>query len=200
MKSTLSALIICFLLFSLGCEPRVANRDSKGTNIICFGNSITKGTGSSEGNDYPSLLSKKLNREVINAGVEGDTTEEGLQRIETDVLERNPRLVIIELSGNDFLQGLAVQTTLENLNKMMLMIQQKQAMIVLVEVAAGTLGDRYLSGFKQLAKKRKALLIPNILKGIFYNPSLKSDEIHPNDVGYDLIADRIYKKIMPLLK
>ena len=138
--------------------------------------------------------------EVINAGINGDTTEEALKRVETEVLAYNPRLVIIELSANDFLQGLAQQKTFENLDKMVLMIQHRYAMVVLVEVAAGTFANQYLAGFKQLAKKRRALLVPNILEGIFTNPSLKSDEIHPNDAGYRLIADRIYKKIMPLLK
>lgn len=193
-----------FLIFSLtqlyGCGTGIANRASAGKEIICFGDSITVGAGSTQGNDYPSLLSKQLNMPVINAGVDGDTTEEALKRIESDVLARDPRLVIVELSGNDFLQGMPTAQTLGNLDKMVEMIQQKGAMVVLVHVTAGYFGDNYLDGFKQIAKKRRALLIPNILRGIFTNPLFKSDEIHPNDDGYRIIADRIYKAIKPLLK
>jgi len=199
LKNILDILLILFLVNLYGCQPKIANLESKGKDIICFGDSITKGEGAIEGNDYPSLLSKKLNMRVINAGVNGDTTREALNRIDRDVLEYDPRLVIIEFSGNDFLQGISKKETFDNLDKMVVMIQQKQAMVVLVEVAAGHFGDEYLDGFKQIAMKRQALLIPNILKGIFINSALKSDEIHPNDAGYRLIAERIYEEIEPLL-
>ena len=193
-----------FLIFSLGlhssCSSRESGSQAKGENIICFGNSITQGAGATQGNDYPSLLAKKINRTVINAGVNGNTTDDALSRIETDVLERDPRLVIIEFSGNDFLQGIPNQRTFSNLDKLVALIQEKHAFVVLVEVAAGHFGDEYLSGFKKIAKKRRVLLIPNILEGIMTNPTLKSDEIHPNDEGYRLIAERIYKQIKPFLK
>jgi len=137
--------------------------------------------------------------QVKNAGVEGNTTRDGLKRIDEDVLAHNPRLVIVEFSGNDFLQQIPQAEIFENLDKMVAMIQQKKAMVVLAEVGAGYFGDAYIERFKQIAKKRRALLIPNILRGILSDPSLKSDEIHPNDAGYRLIADRIYEKIKPLL-
>ena len=194
---------LCFLILPLvlftGCESRIAHRDSKGKNIICFGDSITRGAGSTEGNDYPFLLSKKLNLEVLNAGANGNTTEDALSRMQSDVLDRDPRLVIIEFSGNDFLQGLPLERTLRNIDRMVVMAQARHAMVVLVEVAAGYFGDQYLAGFKEIAEKRQALLIPNIMEGIMADPSLKSDEIHPNDKGYRLIAERIYEKIKPLL-
>lgn len=191
-------LALC-LVQLLGCVPRITNIESDGTGIICFGNSITEGAGSTEGNDYPSLLSHRLNIDVINAGAGGNTTREALKRIEKDVLKHNPRLVIVEFSGNDFLQGIPKQETFDNLDKMVVMIQKKGAMVVLVGAGAGYFKDEYINGLKKIAKRRLALLIPNIMKGISSNPALKSDEIHPNDAGYRLIADRIYNKIKPLL-
>jgi lysophospholipase L1-like esterase len=137
---------------------------------------------------------------VINAGVNSNTTLDALKRVEEDVLEHSPRLVIIEFSANDFFLGVPKQDTFNNLDRMAAMVQQKQAMVVLVHVAAGYFGDEYLDGFKRIAKKRRALLIPNVLKGILANPSLKSDQIHPNDAGYAVMAERIYEKIKPLLK
>ena len=191
-------LILC-LLQVWGCQPQIANLDSSGTDIICFGDSLTAGAGSTEGNDYPSLLSQRLGMKVINAGVNGNTTKDALLRIDNDVLQYNPRLVIIEFGGNDFLQGVQLQETFDNLDKLIQMIQQKHAIVVLVEVAAGNFGDRYIEGFKLIAKKRRTLLIPNIMKGIFFNLALKSDDIHPNDAGYRIFADRIYKAIKPIL-
>jgi len=199
-KIFLHIFLILFLVQLWGCQSKITNLDSKGKDIICFGDSITKGAGASEGNDYPTLLSQKLNMQVINAGVNGNTTQDALKRIDRDVLQYNLRLVIIEFSGNDFLQGIPKQETFDNLDRMVAMIQQKQAMVVLAEVAAGHFGDEYLNGFRQIANNRRALLIPNIMEDLFSNPSLMSDEIHPNDAGYRLIADRIYKEIEPLLK
>jgi len=192
------SLIYC-LLQLWGCQTRIANLDSTGTDIICFGDSLTAGVGSTEGNDYPSLLSQKLNMKVFNAGVGGNTTKDALSRIDNDVLQYNPRLVIIEFGGNDFLQGVELQETLDNIGKMTQKILHRHAMVVLVEVAAGHFGDEYIEGFKRIAKKRHSLLIPNIMKGILLNGALKSDNIHPNDAGYRIIADRIYKAIKPLL-
>ena len=137
---------------------------------------------------------------VINAGVAGDKTRDALKRAEKDVLRYNPRMVIVEFSGNDFLQGIPPEETFENLDAIVDAIQKNGAMAVLVEVRAGYFGDQYISGFRKIAKKRNALLIQDILKGILTDPSLKSDNIHPNDTGYQLMADRIYKKISPLLR
>jgi len=191
--------IFVLILFLSGCSPEIANRDSKQGPIICFGDSITQGEGATPGSDYPSLLSKKLNTKIINAGVGGDTTADALKRMGSDVLTKGPRLVIIEFCGNDFLQGVQKEQTLSNLDKMVEMAQERHAMVALVEVAAGYFGDQYLEGFKKIAAKRKALLIPGILKGIIADPSLKSDQIHPNDAGYAIVADRIYRKIRPYL-
>lgn len=199
-KNVLDIILIIFLAQFWGCEPKMANLDSKGKDIICFGDSITKGEGSTEGNDFPSLLSQKLNMPVINAGVSGDTTQDALDRINQDVLQRDPRMVIVEFSGNDFLHGVPKKVTFDNLDEVVVRILRKKAMVVLVEVAAGNFGDDYYQGFQEIADRRGALLIPNIMKGIFANSSLKSDEIHPNDAGYRIIADRIYNEINPLLR
>ncbi|MCM8779723.1 MAG: arylesterase, partial [Candidatus Omnitrophica bacterium] len=80
------------------------------------------------------------------------------------------------------------------------MIQGRGAMVVLVEVKTGYIAEGYTKDLKRLAKKKGALLVPNILRGIFFDPSFKSDMIHPNDAGYHLIAERIYKAIKPLLR
>ena len=199
-KNALHVILIILLAQFWGCEPKMANLDSTGKDIICFGDSITKGEGSTEGSDFPSLLSQKLNMPVINAGVSGDTTQDALDRIGRDVLQRDPRMVIVEFSGNDFLHGVPIKITFDNLDKIVVKIRKKKAMVVLVEVAAGNYGDDYYQGFREIAERRGALLIPNIMKGIFANSSLKSDEIHPNDAGYRIIADKIYEAINPLLR
>ncbi len=192
---------LAFLFFiSAGCSQPVANLDSVGETIVCFGDSITEGDGVSPKESYPVLLGLKLKEKVINAGVSGETTTDGLKRIEKDVLAHDPRIVIVEFGGNDFLHQVPMEETFRNIEQMIERIQKHGAMVVLATVKTGILGDAYSQRFKEIAREHKALLIPDIMRGIFDHPEFKSDEIHPNREGYRMIADRIYRDIKPLLK
>ncbi len=97
-KKTIALLITYNLLlmtFLTGCAKReIKNIDSKGKNIVCFGDSVTFGYGAEPGGDYPSALTKMISIPVINAGIDGDTSTEALKRIKFDVLGRDPLLVI----------------------------------------------------------------------------------------------------------
>lgn len=191
--------IVLLISVLMGCSPRVANLDSTGESIVCFGDSITKGIYIGSGNDYPSVLGQKVAWPVINAGASGDTTHDALKRIEADVLAHNPRMVIVMLGGNDFLRKIPLEKTLANIDTIVVKIQEHGAVVVLAALRLGLLKDNYTKKFKNIAKKRGALFVPNIMKGILTNPKLKYDQIHPNAEGYRLIADRIYKAIAPLL-
>ncbi len=184
-------VIFLILVFVLGCSPHVRNSDSHGSAIICFGDSITYGTGAAEGEDYPTCLSKLLKRNVINAGVAGDKTSDALLRVERDVLEKDPYIVIVELGGNDFLEKIPIEGTLKNLEEIISKIQDKGAMVVLCDVSCGIIMWDYRNTYKKLAKKTNAIFIPGLLSGILTDPSLKFDQIHPNSKGYEIIAKRI---------
>ena len=183
-----------------GCAKReIKNIDSRGQNIICFGDSITWGYGANPGEDYPSLLAKMTNIPVINAGIDGDTSTEALKRIDSDILDRNPLLVIIEFGGNDFLRKIPTEQTLENIKNMVEKIQGKGAMVVIVDISTSMLLGEYHALFLRLAQEKKAIFIPRILSGIITNPKFKSDFIHPNSLGYNMIAQRIYRSIITYL-
>jgi acyl-CoA thioesterase-1 len=186
-----------FLLFTfLGCAKReIKNIDSTGTKIICFGDSITFGYGAGPGEDYPTTLAKAINLPVINAGVDGDTSTEALKRIQADVLDKDPRLVIIEFGGNDFIKKLPQEETLKNLKEMVELIQAKGAMVAIVDISAGMFFAEYRKIYGKLAQETGAIFIPNILSGIITNPSMKSDFLHPNAEGYKIIAERILRAI-----
>jgi lysophospholipase L1-like esterase len=194
-------LYLSALVFFAGCGPQpVANRDSRGTVIVCFGDSLTAGTGAEPGEDYPSILRAKVGLPVINAGIQGDTTAAALERLDRDVLRRDPKIVIITLGGNDFLLKLPRDETLKNMAAIVDRSQAKGAMVVWAAVKAGLFGDAYGDDLKKLAHQKRFLLIPDILKGIFFEPKYKSDQIHPNAEGYKIMAERIYGKIRPLLE
>ena len=193
----------CFLLsvFITGCAKKeIANINSTGKNIICFGDSITFGYGASPGYDFPARLAKLVKSPVINLGIDGDTTTEGLQRINNYVLERDPLLVIIEFAGNDFLKKIPMEATVKNVKEMIDMSLSKGAMVALVDISAGMFFRDYRIAFSKIAQEKGVIFIPSVLNGIITNPMLKSDFLHPNDNGYNMVALKIYKAISPYLK
>ena len=193
-------LLFFVLWIFWGCSQPIANLDSDGETIVCFGDSLTAGRGALENESYPALLGSKVKEKVINAGVSGETSADALKRIEKDVFSYHPRIVIVEFGGNDFLHQIPREETFRNIDQILETIQQHGSMAVLATVKTGLFGDRYSQKFKEIARQRKAFLILDIMRDIFYHPQLKSDQIHPNAEGYRRIAQRIYKEIQPLLK
>lgn len=195
--------IFCFLLLTLqvGCgKPEIKNIGATGSSIICFGDSLTFGYGANAGEDYPTALGKLIKLPVINAGVDGDTTFLALERLANDVLTKNPRLVIVEFCGNDFLKKIPKEDTVKNLSQIISRIQDRGAMVALVDISAGMFFAQYRSAFRKLAAEKKAIFIPVILNRIITNPSMKSDFFHPNARGYKVIAERIYRAIAVYIK
>ena len=137
---------------------------------------------------------------MVNSGVDGNTSFEALARLENDVLDKDPRLVIVELGGNDFLTKVPKDDTVKNLAAIIDRIQEKGAMVALVDISAGFFFQEYRQVFKKLAAEKKAIFIPVLLSGIINNPAMKSDFFHPNSRGYKVIAKRIYQAIAPYLK
>ncbi len=183
-----------------GCVKReIKNIDSKGTNIICFGDSITFGYGAAKGEDYPSGLAWLIKMPVINAGVDGDTSTTALGRVKTDALDKDPLLVIIEFCGNDFLKKVPPETTRDNIGRIIDSVQARGAMVAVVDISAGMFLADYRKMFSKLAEEKRAIFIPHILSGIITNPSMKSDFLHPNAKGYNLIAERVLRAIMPYI-
>jgi lysophospholipase L1-like esterase len=200
-KIKLKSALVVSLIILYGCtKPAIRNLDARGSSIICFGDSITFGYGANPGEDYPAVLSKLVSLPVVNSGVDGDTTFEALERLENDVLDKNPRLVIVEFCGNDFLKKIPREDTLKNLDQIIERIQQKGAMVALVDISAGVFFQEYRRDFKKLAAQRKAVFIPVLLNKIITNPAMKSDFFHPNARGYQVIAKRIYQAISQYLK
>jgi acyl-CoA thioesterase-1 len=184
-----------------GCaKPKIRNAGAQGQGIVCFGDSITFGYGVEKGEDYPALLAKLLGIQVVNAGIDGDTSSEALKRLEPDVLERRPFLVIVEFCGNDFLRKVPLSVTLENIGRIVEFIQSRGMMVAIADISAGMFLAEYRRELKKLARLKGAIFIPEVLSGIITNPSLKSDFLHPNAQGYQLIAQRVQRSILPYLK
>lgn len=165
---------------------------------VAFGDSLTAGYGAAPGNDYPSALSKKIGRPILNRGVSGATTQSSLSRVD-EIVRLQPRVVLLCLGGNDGLQQLPVSTTFGNLSTMIDRFQESGSFVVLIGVRGASVSDRYASPFKKLAKEKQVLFVPNILGGVLGSPSFMSDYIHPNDEGYEAIAQRLETILTPFL-
>lgn len=192
------AAILAWFLWPSGLG-NVRNLDSGGTGVIAFGDSLTAGYGAAPGEDYPSRLSTIAGVTVQNAGVSGDTTESALSRLD-EVIARNPRIVIVGLGGNDFLRRVDLSTTEANLRTIVRRIQTAGAMVVLLGFRFPSLSGNYEDMYERVADEERALLVEGTLKGILNNPALKSDEIHPNARGYELMATRIAGPLRELIK
>ena len=199
-KPALAALVVILLIWFFWPATRVMNLDSHNANIIAFGDSLTAGYGAQPGEDYPSRLSSITGLNIINAGVSGDTTESALARVDTAIVARDPRIVLVGLGGNDYLQGVAITTTEANLRTIIRKSQSAGAMIVLLGYRFPSLNADYEKMYKRIASDEHCLFIPNLLRGIESNPALKSDEIHPNARGYQLIAERVAGPLKKLVR
>lgn len=195
---------LVFLLVGLpGCGgerfDNVRNLVSTGEMIVCFGDSLTEGVGANPGEDYPSVLSRELAFPVANLGRRGDTTALALARL-PEVLERNPRLVIVLLGGNDFLRQVPRSETKNNLAEIVRRLQAHGTMVAIAGMRLGLFTDEFSPIYEETATQLGAYYIPQVMQGILGDPQLKSDPIHPNAAGYRLLGQRIAEKLKPLLR
>jgi acyl-CoA thioesterase-1 len=196
--AAVAVLVALWLIWPAGVG-NVKNRDSSGTAIVAFGDSLTAGYGAGAGEDYPTRLASRIGGTIVNAGVSGDTTESALARIDGDVLARNPRIVIVGLGGNDFLRRVPIATTEANLREIVRRIQGAGAAVILLGFRFPSFQASYEDMYERVAKDEGCLLVPDLMDGILSDPALKSDEIHPNARGYEVMAERVegpLKKLM----
>jgi acyl-CoA thioesterase-1 len=178
--------------------------------IVAFGNSLTAGFGADPGKSYPDFLQQELDRRgykynVINAGVSGETSSDGLERL-NDVLALKPEIVILELGANDGLRGLPVTSTEANLDRIIFGLQQQKIRVALAAMdLPRNYGMEYISQFSgmyaNIARQYKVTKIPFMLAGVAGNPKLmQNDGLHPNAAGNAIVAATVFKYLAPELK
>lgn len=175
--------------------------------VVTFGDSLTAGVS---GRSYPEqlqdlLLSQGYRYRVDNQGVSGDTTTDGLARIE-NVLAAHPALVVLEFGGNDGLRGTPVDAIRQNLSEMITRIQKAKLPLVLLGITLPpNYGADYVKPFTAmfpaLAKEHHIPLIPFLLLHVYQSSKLmQPDGIHPNEEGNKIVAHDVFDLIKPLLK
>lgn len=187
-----------YFLFFRGEAP-IRNYPSQGSDIVAYGDSLVLGVGATKGNDFVSLLSKKIKRPIINLGNSGDTTADGLARL-NELDTYNSKVVILLLGGNDYLRHVSSEQTFQNLAKVIEHIQSRGAIVLLLGVRGGLFGDHFDSKFEKLHDTYHTGYVSNVLSGLLGNDAYMSDQIHPNDAGYARIAERVYPVLKKLVE
>jgi acyl-CoA thioesterase-1 len=178
--------------------------------IVAYGDSLSAGFGAPTGQSYPDFLQQELDGagyqfRVVNAGISGDTTSGGLDRLGA-VLDLKPRIAILELGGNDGLRGLPLTATHDNLEQMITGLQKAEVKILLAGMTLPpNYGPDYIHKFERiyvdLAKKYRLVRIPFLLQGVATNRKLmQADGIHATGEGNKRVAQTVMRYLVPLLK
>ncbi len=162
--------------------------------ILAFGDSLTFGYGAEASQSYPAYLSKLLGVDVINEGVNGELSREGVARLPLLLEQYRPDLVILCHGGNDILQKKSLEQLQRNVEKMAVLAQQSGSDVLLVGVPDLSLfGLDVLPLYERVADRHGLMIESDVLAEILSDTTLKSDSIHPNASGYAAMAQALYK-------
>ncbi len=196
------ALLLCF--FTTLVQANTAKH-----KILVLGDSLSAGYGIDIEKAWVSLLANKWKADgtlLINASISGNTSEQGLNRLPALLKQYKPDHVIIELGGNDGLQGKSIKNLQTNLTKMISLVKSAQAKAILFEIKIPpNYGKRYTSAFTQtyhtVSKQTQVVLIPFFLEDIAYNADLmQRDGIHPKAEAQQQISDLVEQQLTPFIK
>ena len=195
-------------------EEQVSGEETSEENgiILFFGNSLTAGMGLDPEDAFPAIIQGKIDSlgleyEVVNAGLSGETTAAGRNRINW-VLNQDVAIFVLELGANDGLRGVPIEETRKNLQAIINTVQAKnsQTKIILTGMQIPpNMGQEYASGFRnifpELAEKNDVYLVPFLLEDVGGNPELnQSDGIHPTAEGQKILAANVWDVLGPIVK
>lgn len=197
-----AVLLSVFMLFA--CSKPAHDPIPAGSTVLILGDSISYGTGANKGEDYPTLLAARTGWNVINAGVPGDTSAGGLERLPDLLEEHAPKFVIVELGGNDFLQQQASSQVASNLKSILSEIKSRDIPATMIAVpsfspvaaAVGNLSDSPI--YRQVGEETQTPVVEDILAEVLSKNSLKADPIHPNATGYRKFEEALAEALKDL--
>jgi len=178
--------------------------------VVCFGDSLTAGYGTDLGQSYPDYLQKDLDAEgynyrVVNEGISGNTTKDGVNRLDS-ILALKPAVVVVEFGGNDGLRGLRIEDSRINMDKIVATLKASGTKVVLAGITLPPdYGPDYIKQFNatyaMLAAKYHVPLLPFLLNGVFgVDGMMQADRTHATSDGNKVVAQNVLPLINPLLK
>ena len=159
--------------------------------ILAFGDSLTYGTGANKGESYPAILETSVNRKVINAGVPGELSMQGLKRLPKLLEKHQPDLLILCHGGNDIIRKQDLAEAETNIRQMIALAENKNIPVILLGVPKPGLFLSSAKLYANIAKNSNVIFMPNLIPDILSDASMKSDPIHPNKTGYRKMASSL---------
>jgi lysophospholipase L1-like esterase len=187
-------LLLVLLPLFAACERSPAALP-EGAVILAFGDSLTFGTGARQGEGYPAMLERLVGRKVVNAGVPGETTAAGLERLPRVLAEVRPRLVILCHGGEDMIQDLDAGELIANLRAMIRLIGEADAEVFLIAVPPPAPYFQPAAFYNQIAREMKVSIEVTALSNILSRDEMRSESIYPNAEGYAALAEAIAKRV-----
>ncbi len=193
MRRCLLVMLCSVLLAGCGSgTPRIAKLGASDV-VLAFGDSLTYGTGARSEDSYPVVLGQLIGRTVVGAGVPGEMTAGGLQRLSGVLDEHRPRLVVVCLGGNDMLRRVAPANIETNLREILQLIKSRGLDVMLIGVPAPGQLTSAPQFYEKLAQEFRIPYEGKVVTSVLYKAELKSDPIHPNAAGYRKMAEAVAK-------
>lgn len=197
MRSWILPVVVVFsavlLFWSGGDDDRWELRNPRigAGPIVAFGDSLTFGHGAPPGESYPDLLSRRIGREIVNRGRNGDTAAEALGRLERDVLSLEPSAVLITLGGNDMLRKVPVEETAAAMREIFSRTLDAGSTVVFLSIEPPFVAGDRLDAVREIARELGVMWISGVMEGLWGDRDRMADRIHPNGDGYRVIAERV---------
>ena len=187
------AMLAAALLLAAGCgkQAKLALLPADAV-VLAFGDSLTFGTGASEAESYPAQLAILTGRRVVREGVPGEVSSVGLKRLPGALDEHQPRLLLLCHGGNDFLRRLPAAEAAANVRAMIRLAQSRGIEVVLIGTPEPGFTLSPAAFYAEIATEMRVPYEGEVLSKILRDNALKADQVHPNAVGYKLMAQRVY--------
>ncbi len=186
--------LVLLLPFFVGCQRDLIALPEDAV-ILAFGDDYTYGTGAEKGEGYPAVLERLIDRKVVNAGVPGETTAEGLERLPGVPAEERPDLVILCHGGADMRQGLKAKKLVANLEAMIRLIKEAAAEVLLIAVPPPAHFLQPATFYSEISREMDVRIEINSLTNILSREELSTEETYPNAKGYAKLAKAISKRL-----
>jgi len=195
LTQRLLLLPLCALLLSCSSQVELPRLTSEAV-ILAFGDSLTYGSGARAEEAYPAVLERLTGHEVVNAGVPGEVTEDGLKRLPDILDELQPELLILCHGGNDLIRKKGEEQAAVNLRSMIVEAQQRGIAVLLIAVPKLGILLSSPDFYASVAEQMHVPIEKKVLAEVLSSRSLKSDTIHPNAEGYRLMAEAVYRQMV----
>ncbi|MBK9159953.1 MAG: arylesterase [Nitrosomonadales bacterium] len=205
-KSTWQRFLLAALaLLAVACGEKAGETAlPAGSTVLALGDSLTAGAGVSAEEAWPALLASRTGWDIINGGINGNTSSDALKRLPGLLDQHDPALVLVTLGGNDMLRHLPEEETVANLEQIIGLVRQHGAKPVLLATPKPSLAGAVFQNlsppdfYRQVADAQHVPLIEDAVAEVLSDPKMKGDPLHPNAEGHVLLSGKLFDALQSI--